>query len=270
MDYYEATMTQDDSPEPLPRHPEATAPAIRGEGEPLQSSVEPEMAELLVSDRRAAIRARWGEWAFGVALILYTVLAVLAHRYAYFHWDVTLAQEVQSINTPGFGRLMIFLSALGSGWLPIALVVSVGTVLILNKLKLEGVICISAAGLGAAMNSMLKLLIGRPRPPETLVHVVKHYAHDSFPSGHVTFYVEFFGFLLFLSYVLLRKGWFRRAALTLFGLLIGLVGFSRVYMGAHWPSDVAGAYLAGGIWLMLTIDIYRQRKARQRKPEMVN
>jgi len=41
-------------------------------------------------------------------------------------------------------------------------------------------------------------------------------------------------------------------------LLIALIGVSRVYLGAHWPSDVAGAYLGGGIWLSMMIAVYRQ------------
>jgi undecaprenyl-diphosphatase len=47
--------------------------------------------------------------------------------------------------------------------------------------------------------------------------------------------------------------------------MIAFIGVSRVYMGAHWPSDTVGAYLAGGVWLMLMIEVYRRMKARQRR-----
>ena len=46
------------------------------------------------------------------------------------------------------------------------------------------------------------------------------------------------------------------------GVLIALVGLSRIYLGAHWPSDVTGAYLAVAIWLMLCIEAYRRLKSR--------
>jgi undecaprenyl-diphosphatase len=42
-----------------------------------------------------------------------------------------------------------------------------------------------------------------------------------------------------------------------------LIGLSRVFQGAHWPSDVVGAYLAGGVWLMLMIEVYRRAKLKQ-------
>ena len=64
--------------------------------------------------------------------------------------------------------------------------------------------------------------------------------------------------------MLLRRGKLRRGALAVLGALISLIGVSRVYLSAHWPSDVVGAYLAGGLWLMLMIEAYRRLKARQK------
>ena len=75
--------------------------------------------------------------------------------------------------------------------------------------------------------------------------------------------MEYFGFLFFLSYVLLKRGRLRNSSFVLFGLLIFLISVSRVYMGAHWPSDTLGAYLAGGVWLMLMIEAYSRLKAKR-------
>lgn len=220
--------------------------------------------ELTVSPRHAAARARWAEIVFVIALGLFGVLAALAHAYAYFDWDVRLNQAIRSVTLPGFDQLMVALSWLGSGIVPTILVVGAGMGLYAAGFRLEGILCMIGTSLGAAMNSLEKLVIARPRPDPDLVDVLRHYDHNSFPSGHVEFFVTFFGFLLFLSYVLLKPGWLRRLSFAVCGLLIALIGVSRVYMGAHWPSDTLGAYLAGGIWLMLMIEIYRRMKAHQR------
>ncbi|HVG19256.1 MAG TPA: phosphatase PAP2 family protein [Blastocatellia bacterium] len=236
-----------------------------GDKEP--AAVEPEAPpsdpEITVSPRRAGIRARWAEIVFLSCLSVYTALAVLARVYTHFAWDLEVMRGIQSVRIPGFGPLMIWLSLLGSGWVPTALVGGVGITLALARFRLEGGVCIVGVTLGAVLNSLLKVMTGRPRPDPALVDVIKLYNHDSFPSGHVVFFVEYFGFLFFLSYVLLRRGRLRSVLLLLFGILIVLIGASRVYMGAHWPSDVLGAYLAGGIWLMVMISIYRRLKARQ-------
>ena len=222
------------------------------------------VAEAIVSAPRAAARARWAEIVFLAFLCFYAVLAVLAHRYAYFGWDVSVARGIQSVSVPGFESLMIGVSKLGNGWVPCALVVGSGLVLIKTGLRLEGLLSMSGTGLGWLLNQLLKLMIGRPRPSDTLVNVAGIFHFESFPSGHVVFFVEFFGFVLFLSHVLLKRGLLRYASIIALGLLIVLVGMSRVYLGAHWPSDVVGAYLVGGLWLMLMIEVYRRIKAKQR------
>jgi hypothetical protein len=58
-------------------------------------------AEIVVSPRRAALRAYRGEIVVGAALVLYAALAGLAHHYAYFGWDLQLERSIQSITVPG-------------------------------------------------------------------------------------------------------------------------------------------------------------------------
>lgn len=235
--------------------------------EPLTVSEGSAGGEMTVSPRRALIRAYRAEIVFLLALASYSVMAVLAHRYAYFGWDLWLARMIQSITLPGFNLLLAWVSELGNGWKAYAIVIAAGLALVAARFRVEGIICMTGVGVGSLVGRLLKAISARPRPLSTLVDVSGRFSHESFPSGHVVFFVEFFGFLFFLSYVLLRRGRLRRAALTILGLLISVIGVSRVYLGAHWPSDVVGAYLAGGLWLMLMIEVYRRLKARSEKGE---
>jgi undecaprenyl-diphosphatase len=231
-------------------------PAGGGEG----NSVAQDMT---VSPRRAVRRARWAELVFVSALAVYAVLALLAYRYAYFEWDLVVSRRIQSIDVPGFYEFMAGVSWLGSGLTPSVMVVATGLLLIAAKFRIEGVICMFGVGIGNLVNHLVKSLIGRPRPDASLVEIMTRVNHESFPSGHVTFFIEYFGFMFFLAYVLLRRGAARRASLIILGLLIALVGVSRIYLGAHWASDVVGAYLAGSAWLLLMIEVYRRLKAKQ-------
>src|SRR5258706_10989701 len=191
--------------------------------------------DLVVTPRRAVLSAYRGEFVFGVVLVLYAALATFAHSYAYFQWDLRLERSIQSISLPAFDTLMRLISMLGNGWVPVASVSVVTLALLAARLRIEGLICVIGVASGAEVNRLFKAWISRPRPTEPLVQVAYRVAHESFPSGHVVFFIEFFGFLFFLSCVLLKPGTVRRVTLALFGMLIALVGVSRVYLGAHWP-----------------------------------
>lgn len=84
-----------------------------------------------------------------------------------------------------------------------------------------------------------KALVHRPRPP---VPHLEQVSGASFPSGHAT---ESAAFLLMLA-VALAPG--RRAALALAALVAVAVGASRVYLGVHYPTDVAAGWLLGAAW----------------------
>jgi membrane-associated phospholipid phosphatase len=214
--------------------------------------------------RLAAARRLWrAETVFVAALAAFAVLALLARANAYFGWDTEAARAVQSLDVPGMQSLMYAVSRLGDGWRPWALSGAAMLVFYLLRRRTEMfALLLSVAG-GSLINRGMKMLVARPRPSAELVNVQREWAHESFPSGHVAFTVCLFGFLFFAAYALLpKKSWKRRAALTLTALPVLLVGLSRVYLGAHWPSDTLGAYLLSGIWLAFVLHQYRRWKAR--------
>ncbi|HEX8190369.1 MAG TPA: phosphatase PAP2 family protein [Pyrinomonadaceae bacterium] len=213
--------------------------------------------------RRETRRLRRAEYAYAVGLAAFAVLAVLAKANAYFAWDVRVANAVQSLTLPGVETLMRVVSVPGNGATSWAVFGVAFAAFFAFRRRSEAFgLLLSTAG-GSALNRVVKYVVARPRPTLEHVRVSGEWAHESFPSGHVTFYVCFFGFLFFVAFALLPKGSkARRAACALAALPVLLVGLSRVYLGAHWPSDTLGAYLFSGLWLAFSLDLYRRWKRR--------
>jgi undecaprenyl-diphosphatase len=193
-------------------------------------------------------------------VILFLVMAVFARIHPYFPWDPAIYKLVRSISLPGFQSLMIWVSALGAGWVAVGIVVIAGLALLFANLKKEALVCVAGVGLAAAINRGLKFVIARPRPDGSLVEALVPLEHESFPSGHTLFFLELFGFLMLLNLVLARRRIARMVANIVCGAMIVLIGVSRVYLGAHWPSDVLGGYVLGGICLTIMAKSYKRLK----------
>ena len=196
------------------------------------------------------------------AIGAFAVLTFLVKTTPSFPIDLAIERGLQSINSPIFAALMTAIS--WPGFSPQSFILSALIVLMIYMLGLqwEAISALVAAILPPLVNVLVKDWIRRPRPTVDLVHVFGVLNSYSFPSGHVMFYVGFFGFLWFLVYTLLKRSWRRTLLLILLGSLIGLVGFSRIYLGQHWPSDVLGAYLLGGLTLVAILQFYRWGKKR--------
>jgi undecaprenyl-diphosphatase len=106
-----------------------------------------------------------------------------------------------------------------------------------------------AVTLLGAMTSvyMLKDLIMRARPTGMIPAILE--TSSSFPSGHATFAMALYGFIIFLFYKLYPTA--HRAILVVAVVLIIAVGFSRLYLGVHYPSDVVAGFMLGGVWVAL-------------------
>lgn len=108
-------------------------------------------------------------------------------------------------------------------------------------------------------NILLKNYFNRPRPTNYEAVVYIPHTDPSFPSGHTTTYVVFYGFLIYLVNKNLERHHFRFPLLLILYTPILTVGISRIYLGAHWFSDVLAGYLFGFWWLHYTIGLYKSK-----------
>lgn len=98
---------------------------------------------------------------------------------------------------------------------------------------------------------LIKQLAARPRPPVAFRAVAE--AGYSFPSWHAAIAVAFWGYLAFLAMRRVRHESGRIALAIASALLAGIIGFSRLYLGVHYFSDVIGGFCLGAIALTLAL-----------------
>jgi undecaprenyl-diphosphatase len=192
----------------------------------------------------------------------FTVLTFCVKTMPFFAIDLQITKAIQLINFPFFASFMSLVSWPGSG--PQLVIITALIILLIYSFGLhwESVMALVAASFSTGINLIVKDLIQRPRPTSNLVNVFAKLTDSSFPSGHVMFYIGFYGFMGFLAFSLLKPSLKRSFLLTFFGSLVVLIGASRIYLGQHWASDVLGAYLLGSLTLEAYIQIYIWGKTR--------
>lgn len=170
--------------------------------------------------------------------------------------DLEIARRIQSVSQPWLLALMEAVSSLGGGWRPFFLTGLAGVGLIRIGLKFEGALCMATVGTAAFLAQTLKAWLQRPRPAPELLELFVDCGDASFPSGHAVFSVVFFGFLGWVAMRNLRSPSARLAVFWGAATLMVAVGASRVFLGAHWPTDVVAGYALGAFWLGLALCVY--------------
>ena len=163
--------------------------------------------------------------------------------------DIEFSEEIQERQFP----LLDFVMKAASypGYMPYSAIIVAGTALAfyIKKHKKEALFVLLTAAAGL-VSTIVKALVDRPRPAKELVRIVLETHQQSFPSGHVMFYVAFFGFITLLMYMLKHINKPTRWAVSVFNMgLIFTIPISRIYLGAHWFTDVLGGFLLGILYL---------------------
>lgn len=181
-------------------------------------------------------------------------------------FDQTVASTLHETATPFATKVFLVITALGSGetMLPAGLIVTGLFVWRRRWLNASGWL-ISLVG-AVALNVLLKQIFERPRP--TFVDPIIVETSYSFPSGHAMVPLILYGMMAYFA-VLALKSWQGRTTVV-FGvaLLIILIGFSRMYLGVHYFSDVIAGFAAGGVWLSACItglETLRHRTKHKKK-----
>lgn len=182
-------------------------------------------------------------------------------------YDTLITDYITSFRSPKLNNFFQFITDLGDLYAYIV-ATTLASIFFFFKLKnkwfviqLVGVLVLSALA-----NIALKRAFGRARPTIEHLVVVKTL---SYPSGHSMSAMAFYGFLTYLIFQIKMERWLRAVLTTIFIFLILAIGISRIYLGVHFPSDVAGGFIAGLIWVAFCVVLFniiallRLRKKRR-------
>ena len=209
-----------------------------------------------ISERLTVVAAVW--LAVGLAVSTFVT-------WAFFE----LADEVLEGDSRAFDRAVLLwihdnfpdwweepmrlVTALGYYYIVVPLLVVSVLVFYRRGWRLSAVLLVVSTGGSIVLTTVLKGVFQRTRPE--LFDSGYHASFYSFPSGHATIAVGFYGMLTMILAYRLRGA--ARWAVAACGLLVVLlIGFSRLYLGVHYPTDVLAGYLSALLWLVCVGGVY--------------
>jgi undecaprenyl-diphosphatase len=187
-------------------------------------------------------------------------------------FDVAVLRYIETHHSPLLDKLMLEITFLGTGLIVLMLVFVSGMFLWLTKHKHSALLLMVATIGGILLNNLLKMGFDRPRPQ--VFEWGEHTLSSSFPSGHAMSAATVYMTVAYLAARLQRRRISRALTLIAAAVVIVLIAVSRLYLGVHYPTDVAAGVLLGIAWAALcmamlesTLLYGRRRSATMRAAE---
>jgi undecaprenyl-diphosphatase len=183
-------------------------------------------------------------------------LTFFVRNYPLSSFDLHMTRKIQEQRAWNLTPLMKFVSIFGDpGIAPLSVIIAF-LFFFLTYHQREAYFTLAVI-LPDLINVLIKIWIHRPRPTLEDAKILLKFTQFGFPSGHVVHYVVFFGFLFTVMIANKNISLFWRIFVgILSAFLIFAVSISRIYLGAHWATDVIGGYLFGFAYLGIALKFY--------------
>jgi membrane-associated phospholipid phosphatase len=169
-------------------------------------------------------------------------------------FDAVVRNAVHQLTTPGLTHLMQAFSVLGSVAVSTALsLLAICALIYSHQARTAALVAITMLGAGV-LDLALKHTFHRARPIGFFGISPSSY---SFPSGHALGSLCFYGVLAAILSARVRGRAARFCIWIAATILVTLIGFSRIYLGVHYPSDVIAGYCAAAVWVGMVVFLDR-------------
>ena len=188
-----------------------------------------------------------------IAALIVGALSVIFIANPILQPDISIARAIQSVNWGPLAFTFPFFAFVGGLGAPY---MEGGAVLIVLLLNRRAWLLAAASLAGGLSYFQLVNLVHRPRPTvDQIIRVTDHPGGNSFPSGHVIFITLAVGLLMIALGQRFLPKWARMIAWVIAVAIVLVAGISRVYGGAHWPTDVVGSVVLVAGWLALVASV---------------
>lgn len=168
--------------------------------------------------------------------------------------DILINQKMPLIHGSTLNKIMFLITNIVSIKFLIFLLAILLIVLIYKKRFYNVLLLTFGLAGGVSLELLLKAIVQRLRPENTIIETSNY----SLPSGHATTAIIFFSLLIYFFKDGIKEKFLRYSFIIINIILIILIGFSRIYLCAHWFSDVIIGYLIGVMWMLLLILILKK------------
>lgn len=193
-------------------------------------------------------------------LVLFIINSILVINNKYVSIDDSVHNFIMKFSSEMTTKFMKIFTFLGSTPFITGLCVLVFVILLYKKQKEYAYKCAGILVISTLINNIVKVIVRRPRPE--YITVVEN--TFSYPSGHTMASVTLYGFLIYFILQSKISKTYKIVFSIVLGIIPVLVGISRIYLGAHYFSDVFGGALLS-IMLLSSIDIIYDKTLNRKK-----
>lgn len=187
-----------------------------------------------------------------LCLLLFSVICYGVLSYDSLVIDTKVYSFIaDNIMSDGITSVLKVITELGG----VAFIVLAGVLIFMLCKKIRWFVTFDLVGV-TLINQVIKHIVRRPRP--NVLRLVEEDGY-SFPSGHSMVSMAFYGIIIYLVYKNVTNKYLRWTLIILLSLLILSIGFSRIYVGVHYFTDVVGGFLLGLAYLIIYINIYNKK-----------